>query len=250
MASLSSSTTEGRPPWLPLRAAVSSPSNVFSRMPSRSTSAATANGQGDRNAEGDQCRRSAATAVADRTERGGTSRAAKRGNGLGGTPVEIPRTGRPSTWDVRTPLRFNPATGRKERYRTGTRTRPKRNGRCASGTPTTRQAPSHPAPTRPWGSSWVDGRPSIGARTPRRRGTSRRSGCSAPGRPPHPQHHLGCAGLGDRTEEAPHGHPGPHRQPADRAADQGGYAGLADPRRSRDGALPPRDMEAVRQPGL
>lgn len=41
---------------------------------------------------------------------------AKRGNGLGGTPVEIPRTGRPNTWGVRTPLHFNPATGKRERY--------------------------------------------------------------------------------------------------------------------------------------
>ncbi|MEV7215046.1 hypothetical protein AB0O31_18380 [Kitasatospora cineracea] len=41
---------------------------------------------------------------------------AKRGNGLGGTPVEIPRKGRPSTWGVRTPLHLNPATGKKERH--------------------------------------------------------------------------------------------------------------------------------------
>ncbi|MFJ2605013.1 hypothetical protein ACIO13_08510 [Streptomyces sp. NPDC087425] len=41
---------------------------------------------------------------------------AKRGNGLGGTPVEIPRTGRQNTWGVRTPLHFNPATGKRERY--------------------------------------------------------------------------------------------------------------------------------------
>ncbi|MFI2619348.1 tyrosine-type recombinase/integrase [Streptomyces sp. NPDC018584] len=40
----------------------------------------------------------------------------KRGNGLGGTPVEIPRKGRPNTWGVRTPLHFNKATGKKERY--------------------------------------------------------------------------------------------------------------------------------------
>ncbi|MFJ4093473.1 tyrosine-type recombinase/integrase [Kitasatospora sp. NPDC089913] len=40
----------------------------------------------------------------------------KRGNGLGGTPVEIPRKGRPNTWGVRTPLHFNPAVGRKDRY--------------------------------------------------------------------------------------------------------------------------------------
>lgn len=41
---------------------------------------------------------------------------AKRGNGLGGTPVEIPRTGRANTWGVRTPLHFNKATGKQERY--------------------------------------------------------------------------------------------------------------------------------------
>lgn len=41
---------------------------------------------------------------------------AKRGNGLGGTPVEIKRTGRPNTWGVRTPLHFNKATGKQERY--------------------------------------------------------------------------------------------------------------------------------------
>lgn len=41
---------------------------------------------------------------------------AKRGNGLGGTPVEIPRTGRPNTWGVRTPLHFDPATGKRGRY--------------------------------------------------------------------------------------------------------------------------------------
>ncbi|MER7315719.1 hypothetical protein ACIPJG_29235 [Streptomyces halstedii] len=41
---------------------------------------------------------------------------AKRGNGLGGTPVEIPRTGRANTWGVRTPLHFNKVTGKRERY--------------------------------------------------------------------------------------------------------------------------------------
>ncbi|ARX82331.1 hypothetical protein SMD44_01741 [Streptomyces alboflavus] len=30
--------------------------------------------------------------------------------------MEIPRKGRPNTWGVRTPLHFNPATGKKERY--------------------------------------------------------------------------------------------------------------------------------------
>ncbi|MEU3598843.1 tyrosine-type recombinase/integrase [Streptomyces sp. NPDC006798] len=40
----------------------------------------------------------------------------KRGNGLGGTPVEIPRKGRPNTWGVRTPLHLNKATGKKGRY--------------------------------------------------------------------------------------------------------------------------------------
>ncbi|MFJ4791911.1 tyrosine-type recombinase/integrase [Kitasatospora purpeofusca] len=41
---------------------------------------------------------------------------AKRGNGLGGTPVEIPRKGRPNTWGVRTPQHPNKATGKNERY--------------------------------------------------------------------------------------------------------------------------------------
>ncbi|MFJ6123792.1 tyrosine-type recombinase/integrase [Streptomyces griseoviridis] len=40
----------------------------------------------------------------------------KRGNGLGGTPVEIPRKGRPNTWGVRTPEHFNPASRQKDRY--------------------------------------------------------------------------------------------------------------------------------------
>ncbi|MFD9905817.1 tyrosine-type recombinase/integrase [Streptomyces sp. NPDC059063] len=39
----------------------------------------------------------------------------KRGNGFGGTPVEVPRKGRPNTWGVRAPLHLNPATGKKER---------------------------------------------------------------------------------------------------------------------------------------
>jgi integrase len=42
--------------------------------------------------------------------------AGKKGNGLGGTPVEIPRKGRPNTWGVRTPLHLNRATGKQERY--------------------------------------------------------------------------------------------------------------------------------------
>lgn len=41
---------------------------------------------------------------------------AKRGNGLGGTPVEIPRKGRPNTWGVRTPLHFDRAQGKQIRY--------------------------------------------------------------------------------------------------------------------------------------
>ncbi|GAA2231952.1 site-specific integrase [Streptomyces amakusaensis] len=41
---------------------------------------------------------------------------AKKGNGLGGTPEEISRKGRPNTWGVRTPLHFSKATGKKERY--------------------------------------------------------------------------------------------------------------------------------------
>ncbi|NEC92531.1 tyrosine-type recombinase/integrase [Streptomyces sp. SID12501] len=41
---------------------------------------------------------------------------AKRGNGLGGTPVEIPRKGRPNTWGVRTPLHFDKAQGKQIRY--------------------------------------------------------------------------------------------------------------------------------------
>ncbi|MEU5427646.1 site-specific integrase [Streptomyces olivoreticuli] len=40
----------------------------------------------------------------------------KRGNGLGSTPVEIPRRGRSNTWAVRTPLHFDPAQGKKVRY--------------------------------------------------------------------------------------------------------------------------------------
>ncbi|WP_236246510.1 tyrosine-type recombinase/integrase [Streptomyces sp. CC210A] len=41
---------------------------------------------------------------------------AKNGNGLGGTPVEIPRRGRPNTWGVRTPLHYDPAQGKEVRY--------------------------------------------------------------------------------------------------------------------------------------
>lgn len=40
----------------------------------------------------------------------------KRGNGLGSTPVRIPRKGRPDTWGVRTPLHFDKAQGKKIRY--------------------------------------------------------------------------------------------------------------------------------------
>ncbi|GAU66693.1 hypothetical protein SSP35_03_03410 [Streptomyces sp. NBRC 110611] len=45
-----------------------------------------------------------------------TSTAPKRGNGLGSTPVEIPRKGRPNTWGIRTPLHFDKAQGKKVRY--------------------------------------------------------------------------------------------------------------------------------------
>ncbi|MEU9603727.1 hypothetical protein [Streptomyces sp. NPDC048057] len=41
---------------------------------------------------------------------------ARRGNGLGGTPIEIKREGRPNTWGVRTPRHINPATGKEDRY--------------------------------------------------------------------------------------------------------------------------------------
>lgn len=42
----------------------------------------------------------------------------------------------------------------------------------------------------------------------------------------------------------------PAHTPPHGTADQGGTAGLPDPQRSRDPALPQRDMEAVRQPGV
>ncbi|MEV8344661.1 tyrosine-type recombinase/integrase [Streptomyces niveus] len=41
---------------------------------------------------------------------------AKKGNGLGSTPKEIPRSGRSNTWGVRTPLHFDAAQGKKIRY--------------------------------------------------------------------------------------------------------------------------------------
>ncbi|MCJ0870293.1 site-specific integrase [Streptomyces sp. AP-93] len=40
----------------------------------------------------------------------------KRGNGLGGSPVEIPRRGRSNTWGVRTPLHYDPTQGKKVRF--------------------------------------------------------------------------------------------------------------------------------------
>ncbi|MFD4700089.1 helix-turn-helix domain-containing protein [Streptomyces niveus] len=50
-----------------------------------------------------------------RTEKGGP-RVAKRGNGLGSTPEEIPRSGRSHTWGGRIPLHFDAAQGKKIRY--------------------------------------------------------------------------------------------------------------------------------------
>ncbi|MFD4130999.1 hypothetical protein [Streptomyces goshikiensis] len=44
---------------------------------------------------------------------------AKRGNGMGSTPVLVPRKGRPDMWGVRTPEHFNNATGKQHRYWTG-----------------------------------------------------------------------------------------------------------------------------------
>ncbi|MGX1851085.1 tyrosine-type recombinase/integrase [Streptomyces sp. NPDC055299] len=41
---------------------------------------------------------------------------AKRGNGLGGSAVEISRRGRPNTWGVRTPLHYDPVQGMKVRF--------------------------------------------------------------------------------------------------------------------------------------
>ncbi|MFE7479985.1 tyrosine-type recombinase/integrase [Streptomyces sp. NPDC057552] len=41
---------------------------------------------------------------------------AKKGNGLGGSPVEIVRPGRANTWGIRTPLHYDPAQGKKTRY--------------------------------------------------------------------------------------------------------------------------------------
>ncbi|MFI5942164.1 tyrosine-type recombinase/integrase [Streptomyces uncialis] len=41
---------------------------------------------------------------------------ARKGNGLGGSPVEIIRSGRPNTWGVRTPLHYDPVQGKKIRF--------------------------------------------------------------------------------------------------------------------------------------
>ncbi|UED83171.1 tyrosine-type recombinase/integrase [Streptomyces profundus] len=41
---------------------------------------------------------------------------AKKANGMGSTPVEVVRKGRPNTWGIQTPLHFDKAQGRKIRY--------------------------------------------------------------------------------------------------------------------------------------
>lgn len=40
----------------------------------------------------------------------------KKGNGQGGSPVEIVRNGRANTWGIRTPLHYDPAQGKRVRY--------------------------------------------------------------------------------------------------------------------------------------